>query len=140
MSNQTLFLNTVQRQYPYQDTAFYELFWDQVHFFEPAYLADGCNGCRIYYDNGLIEEVHARLEWVLNDWASFRATSKELLQKQAAGWTREKRQRRVPLVVNKDICLIPVKCRKLQNRYETASGYAVLQKISGMQVMQDAVP
>lgn len=117
--------------------ALYKAFWHMVIFFEPAYLANGHNGCRIYYENGLVEESSARLEWVLDDWASCRATNKAMLQKQAAAFIGGGDRRRIPLIIDDELCLIPVKCRKPRERHEIVSGYAVLHKISVVGLTQE---
>lgn len=114
----------------------YKLHWEQIYFFEPVYLHNGCNGCRIYYDNGAVEEISARLEWVLDDWTSYFATSKALLQKQAADWVGGNRKR-LPMVVKKNFCLVPVKCRKPRGGNDNVSGYVVLQKIRMVESLPD---
>ena len=114
----------------------YKLYWLQIYFFEPVYLENGCNGCRVYYDNGAVEEIQARLEWVLDDWASYFATSRALLQKQAAEWAGGTR-RRLPMILQHDFCLIPVKCRKPRTESDNASGYVVLQKIRQVEGLPD---
>ena len=35
----------------------YEQHWAQIYYMEPTYQANGRNGCRIYYDDGWVEEI-----------------------------------------------------------------------------------
>ena len=43
----------------------YREHWAKIYYLEPVYLESGRNGCRIYYDDGFVEEIPARLQYVL---------------------------------------------------------------------------
>lgn len=115
----------------------YKLDWQKICLFEPAYLPTGVNGCRIYYDDGVIDEIPARINWVLDDWAAYLNTSIDILQKQTRNWLGEGNWRKMPLVLNRHFCLVPVRCRRPLRHNDGAVGYAVLQKIKLVQELRD---
>lgn len=107
----------------------YKKEWHKVVCFRPVYLPDGTNGCRIYYDDNTLEDIHHTLDWVMDDWSHHQLTSVAILQQQSKAWLGNHSRRRVPLVYNHNICLIPVKFRIAHKRGEAVSGYVFLKKV-----------
>lgn len=107
----------------------YKKEWHKVVCFRPVYLPDGTNGYRIYYDDNTLEDIHHTLEWVMNDWSRYHLTNVTTLQQQSKEWLRKATSRRLPLVYNHNLCLIPVKFRVTSRRSDEVSGYVPLHKI-----------
>lgn len=51
-----------------------------------TYQANGRNGCRIYYDDGWVEEIPARLDYVLNSLAQLVHINLKAMQEQSRQW------------------------------------------------------
>lgn len=115
----------------------YQREWHKILCFLPVYLPGDQNGCRIYYEDGSMEEISRSLAWVLDDWARLHRTSVSALQQQSARWLGQKRGRRLPLVVDYDLCLIPIKYRAAKKRNDAVSGYVMLHKIQHVYVQTD---
>lgn len=107
----------------------YKFAWDKVLCFQPIYLPDGLNGCRIYYAGDITEDIPHTIDWVLADWCSYHLTSIPILHQQSLTWLGSSTRRRLPLVMKRELCLIPVKFRTARKRNDSVSGYAVLHKI-----------
>ena len=103
--------------------------WKKICMVEPIYLPTGKNGCRIHYDDGSWEDLGCRLSRLLEFWADAMMTTVPQMQKLSRAWLGSADRRRVPLVLNHQVCLIPVRCRQRQRHNDTASGYLVLHKI-----------
>ena len=117
----------------------YEQHWAQIYYMEPTYQANGRNGCRIYYDDGWVEEIPARLDYVLNSLAQLVHINLKAMQEQSRQWLAGQRLRCVPLVVNEYFILLPVASRKPLRKDDTATGYVVLQKIAAIKASVMAV-
>lgn len=115
----------------------YKREWYKVVCFQPVYLPDGRNGCRVYYDNDVFEDIPYRLQWVINDWNSYHTTTTAVLRQQSKLWLGNDPRRRLPLVYNRNLCLIPVKLRARRKDGDEVSGYAVLQKIQSTYTWKD---
>lgn len=113
----------------------YEQHWAQIYYMEPTYQANGRNGCRIYYDDGWVEEIPARLDYVLNSLAQLVHINLKAMQEQSRQWLAGQRLRCVPLVVNEYFILLPVAGRKPLRKDDTATGYVVLQKIAAIKAI-----
>jgi len=94
----------------------------------PAYLTGGTNGTLLYYADGTVEQEDTRLCWVLDKLLGYRCSSKGLLQQQSR-WLLEQLgqplERRLPLLLAQDFCLVPVRARLPQSRNHAADGYVV---------------
>lgn len=112
----------------------YQEHWAKLYYIEPVYLENGRNGCRIYYDDGFVENIPARLQYVLQKLASQIHISLKALQQQSLQLLESKRKHYVPLVVNEYFILLPVICRQQQRKSDSTYGYVVQQKIAGMTV------
>ncbi len=80
----------------------------------------------IYYVDGTREELAFRLVWVLDDLLGYLDTSREQLMKKSAGWMEKNSAKRVPLVVDEQCCLVPIKGRTVFSVDDGVSGYVVL--------------
>lgn len=115
----------------------YKREWNKVVCFQPVYLADGRNGCRIYYDNDVFEDISRSLVWVMNDWNSYHTTTADTLNQQSKLWLGNSPRRRLPLVYNCNLCLVPVKFRATRRRNDEVSGYVVLHKVQNIYTWKD---
>lgn len=106
----------------------YKTQWRQICAILPAYLPDGTNGTAITYLDGAVEEISHRLCWVLDDLLGYLRSSTAILTKQSRSILGRK-ARRVPLVLKKDFCLVPVKGREKLGRYDAVTGYVVLRHV-----------
>ncbi len=102
--------------------------WRQICAILPAYLPDGANGTIILYLDGTREEIPNRLCWVLDDLLGYLKSSTAILMKQSRR-ILGRTARRVPLVLNREFCLVPVKGREVTSRCDGATGYAVLRHV-----------
>ncbi len=114
----------------------YKREWRSICAMLPKYLADGTNGTVIYYMDGSVEKVDKRLVWVLDDLLGHLGSSKELLHKKSLEYLEEPDARRLPLVVDDDFCLVPVKGRKTIKAADRAVGYIVLQYVQAVQTVE----
>ncbi len=106
----------------------YKTGWRDIWALLPSYLSDGTNGCLTYYIDGLVEQSAARIDWVLGDLLTSLCSNKELLQQQSRALSEQlgqPLQRRLPLLLTKDFCLVPVKARQPLSRNHAADGYVV---------------
>jgi len=115
----------------------YKKEWYKVVCFCPVYLPDGTNGCRVYYDHDVCEDIPRSLDWVINDWNSYHITTTSVLQQQSSHWLGNTARRRLPLVYNHNLCLVPVKFRAVRRAGDAVSGYAVLHKIQNIYTWKD---
>ncbi len=111
----------------------YKRVWKNICAMLPVYLQDGTNGTVVYYIDGSTEQIGHRLEWVLNDLLKYLCTGKDILQQKANDYMESKNGRRIPLVVNQEMCLVPVKGRKAFTKNDGASGYVVLEYVESIQ-------
>ena len=106
----------------------------------PTYLSDGTNGTLLYYADGTAEPEDTRLCWVLDDLLGYHYSSKLLLRQQSR-WLSEQLgqplERRMPLLLTPDFCLVPVKVRLPQSRHHGADGYVVHSAIAAVTANND---
>ncbi len=107
----------------------YKRDWKAVCAMIPKYLSDGANGTVIYYIDGTTEEYPNRLQWVLDDWLGYWGSSTQLLRKKSAEYLGCKTVKRVPLVVDKACCLLPVKARDSFSKNHGNMGYVVMEYV-----------
>ena len=110
----------------------YKREWHNICALLPAYLPDGCNGSMILYEDGGTEEIKASLSWLLDDLLDYLRSSKQLLQRQSRRITAQmgnQRGRRLPLILSKDFCLVPIRVRLTSSPYHEANGYVRLNKV-----------
>lgn len=106
----------------------YQKEWFQIYALLPAYLSGGTNGSFLYYADGTVEQENTRLCWVLDKLLGYHYSSKSLLQQQSRFLLEQlgqPSQRRLPLLLTPDFCLVPVKARPPQSRNHGADGYVV---------------
>ncbi len=115
----------------------YKQNWRDICAILPKYLGDGTNGTVIYYTDGSTEVVGRRLVWVLDDLLAYLCTDKRLLHQKAVASLEQQESYRVPLVVNRQLCLVPIKGRKRISKYDSQVGYAVLHHIESIQAAAD---
>ena len=118
----------------------YQKEWCNVYALLPAYLADGTNGTLLYYADGTVEAEQAPLGWVLDDLLGYRCTSKLLLQQQSRFLSERLGQpleRRMPLLLTPDVCLVPVKVRSPQSRHHGADGYVAHSAVTAVEENKD---
>lgn len=111
--------------------------WNKLYYIEQIYLPQERNGCRLYYDDGYIEEISAKMEYVLRYLLHTMMLEPEQLQQQSRFLLEGTRSCALPLCLNAYFILIPVICRKKRRESDTEIGYVVLQKIDQL---QDAEP
>ena len=109
----------------------YKTGWRQICAILPAYLPDGTNGTTITYLDDTMEEIPYRLCWVLNDLLGYLKSSTAILIKQSRSLLGRK-ARRVPLVLNRKFCLVPVKGSEVLSRCDGATGYVVLRHVQNL--------
>ncbi len=87
----------------------------------PEYDKNGNNICNIIYENGEIEIIIMTLEKFLTHWAY----SFNMLLASQRMWARTELhiKNRVPLVMNEDIVLFPIKTRKTVGPKDGCCGY-----------------
>ena len=110
----------------------YKREWRDICALLPAYLPDGANGSYILYEDGSVEQVNYRLSWVIDDLLAYWCSNKVLLQQQScqiAAQLGNRHQRRIPLVLREDFCLVPVRARLTSSRNHGANGYVLLNKV-----------
>ena len=111
--------------------------WNKLYYMEQIYLSNARNGCRLYYDDGYVEEISAKMELVLRYMLRAMKLEPEQVQQQSLSLLEGVRSRALPLCLNPYFILIPVICRKKLRESDTEIGYVVLQKIGQL---QDAAP
>lgn len=110
----------------------YKIDWRDICAIIPIYLPDGTNGCQIFYADGSMEQITARLSWVLDDLLNYRRSSKAILLQQSRWMMQQlgyRQQRRLPLILEDGFCLVPVKARQTVNHNHAVDGYIVLSKV-----------
>jgi len=110
----------------------YKAYWQHVSAILPAYLMDESNGTLILYDDGSIEQVNHTIKYVLDDWLSYHQSSTDTLRKQSMQWLGSKNQRRVPMILGHNLCLLPVQVRKGRSRNHAMTGYVILNKVKNI--------
>jgi len=103
--------------------------WRWVAAVVPYYYAGGRTACRVHYVDGKTESVLASSERLLERWLGYYGTTSKVMQERAEKLLAGEQQRRLPLVVNRDVCLVPLKCRELEGRNTGTLGYFNLNTI-----------
>lgn len=109
----------------------YKTDWRQICAIMPVYLDDGINGTVITYLDGTTDAVPNRLCWVLDDLLQYLRSSRAVLIAQSRS-VLGKKARRVPLILSRDFCLVPVKGRKTNGANDKILGYILLQHVQNM--------
>ena len=110
----------------------YKREWRDICALLPAYLPDGANGSYILYEDGSVEQVNFSFSWVLDHLFAYLHSNKQLLQRQSRRITAQmgnQRGRRLPLILSKDFCLVPIRVRLTSSPYHEANGYVRLNKV-----------
>ncbi len=110
----------------------YKRGWRDICALLPAYLPDGCNGSMILYEDGGVEQVNFSFSWVIDDLLAYKCSSKTILQQQSsqiAAQMGKRYQRRLPLILNEEFCLVPIRVRLTSSPYHEANGYVRLNRV-----------
>ena len=114
----------------------YKSRWQEICAILPAYLEGGINGTAITYLDGSAEQVDKRLCWVVNDLLFHLRSSTSVLMRRSR-MLLGKTARRVPLVLNREFTLVPVKGREKLSRYDAQTGYVVLRHVACVMQEED---
>ena len=109
----------------------YKTDWRKICAMLPVYLEDGTNGTVITYLDGTEDAVPNRLCWVLDDLLQYLRSSRAVLAAQSRS-VLGKKARRVPLMLSREFCLVPVKGREAIGAYDGMVGYILLQHVQNM--------
>lgn len=107
----------------------YQADWRNICAILPAYLPDGTNGTAITYTDGTVQLAQNRLRWVLDNLLGHLKSSSTILTAQSRRLLGSK-ARRVPLVLNPDFTLVPVKGREAIGEYDSVTGYLVHSQVN----------
>ena len=120
----------------------YKKEWRNICALLPIYLSDGTNGSYILYEDGSIEQVSFRLSWVIDDLLAYWCSNKTLLQEQScqiAAQLGNRHQRRIPLALREDFCLVPVRARLTSSRNHDANGYVFLNRVKEISQQKEQI-
>ena len=96
----------------------------------PHYYGKNRNGCMVHYLDGKCQLVQARCERVLEYWMKYYGTTLEAVQKRAEELAESEGGRKLPLVPNRERCILALKAREEKKRNSGTLGYFVMQHIA----------
>ena len=103
--------------------------WRQILLIRPYYRADGRTACVIVYVDGSSEEVYCRCEQVVTELADYFYTTVALARKLARRVLGEDKERKVPILLHEEFCLVPLKFREERQKNNSTIGYVVLRHV-----------
>lgn len=108
----------------------YQKRWRQILLIRPYYRADGRTASKILYLDGSSDDLYCRCEQVVAELAQFFYTTISLAQKRASKLLGESKERKVPILLHEDFCLVPLKFREEKQKNTGTIGYVVLRHVT----------
>ena len=104
--------------------------WESLAAIVPAYDDDFQPTTRFYFTDGSTLEVLFPIESVMREFFAYFAVSQKQLHQTSARHLGDA-SRKIPLSIQKDLCLLPIKCLEDRiSRKHQQNGYIVAQQIS----------
>ncbi len=111
--------------------------WHHIVAITPYYRANGRTGSLVHYADGRTERYPYRCEWLVEQLAKYFFTTTELAKERAKAMFDGADVRKVPLALQPDFCLVPLKSRNAERKGHGTAGYVVLQQIKRLQHAPD---
>lgn len=108
----------------------YQKRWRQILLIRPYYRADGRTASKIFYLDGSSDDLYCRCEQVVAELAQVFYTTVPLAQKRASKLLGESKERKVPILLHEDFCLVPLKFREEKQKNTGTIGYVVLRHVT----------
>lgn len=111
-----------------------EELWPRVICFFPFYSSDGGNGTRVLLEDGREEVDNRKTKTLLEAMAKIFAADLAALRCKYRGMLGHKGL--VPLPLHCSMILVPLKVRRVRYKDHGATGYAVLDRIKGVEAVE----
>lgn len=115
----------------------YQKKWRRITAVLPFYRGDQRTGSKIWYDDGSYEIVYARCAQIVKELAWYMNIDLTVIQQKAVAWTSGKRQRKLPVVLDRDLCFLALKCREENGRNTGTIGYVAVHHIDCVLMLSD---
>ena len=109
--------------------------WSQMELMYPYYMANNRTGCVVQFANRPPEVFPRSCHPVVDQLAYFFYTDTNRMRSFAKEITGNSAMRKPPLVLSRDMTLMPVKMRTPRN-YSDSFGYVVLQQVEQMRAVE----